>query len=96
MSRSEIAQSIDESTHGKVTHRQGDFNRKLGNRRVPKSHTTSIFTAVYILERRRKFTQLVGQKCSFEAAGLPELMPQPDHADRPQPSRLHLPGRADR
>ena len=32
MSRSELAQSIDESTQGKVTHRQGDFNRKLGNK----------------------------------------------------------------
>ena len=30
MSRSELAQSIDESTQGKVTHRQCDFNRKLG------------------------------------------------------------------
>jgi hypothetical protein len=30
MSRSEIAQSIDESTQGKVTHQLGDFNRKLG------------------------------------------------------------------
>lgn len=54
MSRSEMAQSIDESTQGKVTHRQGDFNWKLGNRRVPKSQTNSIFTIVYTIERRGK------------------------------------------
>ncbi len=36
MSRREMAQSIGESTHGKVTHWQADFNRKLGCMRVSK------------------------------------------------------------
>jgi hypothetical protein len=63
MSRIEIAQSIDESTQSKLTHREGDFNWKLGKRRAPKYQTTSIFTAVYNPGRRRKSTQIVGQKC---------------------------------
>jgi hypothetical protein len=94
MSRSELAQSIGESTLGKVTHRQGDFNRKLGNKRVPESTINPIFTTVYTIAKRGKLIRLVGRSALW-AAGFPELMPQLDRSDRPQPSTLHLPGRAD-
>ena len=59
MSRSEIAQSIDESTQGKVTHRQGDFNRKLGSDETLEWYINTVITIVYIrveqcfLEARR-------------------------------------------
>ena len=46
MSRSELAQSIDESTQGKVTHWQGDFNRKLGGEGM---HTLNISILITIL-----------------------------------------------
>ena len=47
MSRSELAQSIDESTQGKVTHRQGDFNRKLGGEEVLEWCINPLITIVY-------------------------------------------------
>ena len=47
MSRSELAQSIDESTQGKVTHRQGDFNRKLGNKGAFEMQIKTLITAAY-------------------------------------------------
>jgi len=60
MSCSEIAQSIYESTQGKVTHRQGDFNWKLGSEAVRKL-TITLFTAtIYIEGRRRNPSSLQG------------------------------------
>jgi hypothetical protein len=47
MSRSELAQSIDVSTQGKVTHRQGDFNRKLGGDEVLEWCINTVITIVY-------------------------------------------------
>ena len=47
MSRSELAQSIDESTQGKVTHRQGDFNRKLGSDEASNGTINTLITIVY-------------------------------------------------
>lgn len=47
MSRSELAQSIDESTQGKVTHRQGDFNRKLGNEGAFEMEIKTLITLAY-------------------------------------------------
>ena len=48
MSRSELAQSIDESTQRKVTHRQGDFNRKLGSDEALELYINTVITIVYI------------------------------------------------
>jgi hypothetical protein len=50
MSRSELAQSIDESTQGKVTHRQGDFNRKLGNEGAVERQIKTLITLAYSRE----------------------------------------------
>jgi len=47
MSRSELAQSIDESTQGKVPHRQGDFNRKLRGGGVLEWSIKTVITIVY-------------------------------------------------
>jgi hypothetical protein len=47
MSRSELAQSIDESTQSKVTHRQGDFNRKLGSGGVFEWSIRTVITIGY-------------------------------------------------
>jgi len=47
MSRSELAQGISESTQGKVTHRQGDFNRKLGGDEAFESYINTLITIVY-------------------------------------------------
>jgi hypothetical protein len=47
MSRSELAQSIDGSTQGKVTHRRGDFNRKLGGGRVLEWSIKTVITIGY-------------------------------------------------
>ena len=50
MSRSELAQSIDESTLGKVTHRQCDFNRKLGSEGGFEMEIRTLFTLAYSRE----------------------------------------------
>jgi hypothetical protein len=50
MSRSELAQSIDESTQGKVTHRQGDFNRKLGSEGAFEMELKTLITLAYSRE----------------------------------------------
>ena len=50
MSRSELAQSIDESTLGKVTHRQGDFNRKLGSEGGFEMEIKTLITLAYSRE----------------------------------------------
>jgi hypothetical protein len=53
MSRSEIAQSIDESTQAKVTHQQGDFNRKLGSDEALEWYINAVITIVYIRVEQR-------------------------------------------
>ena len=63
MSRSELAQSIDESTQGKVTHRQGDFNRKLGNKGALEMQIKTLITAAY----SRRGNQITASGCFFEA-----------------------------
>ncbi len=63
MSRSELAQSIDESTQGKVTHRQGDFNRKLGSDKALKWYINTLLTIGYI----RMEGQLAAPSCFLEA-----------------------------
>lgn len=47
MSRSELAQSIGESTQGKVTHWLGDFNRKLGNEGAFEMEIKTLITSAY-------------------------------------------------
>ena len=54
MSRSELAQSIDESTLGKVTHRQGDFNRKLGSEAAFQMEIKTLVTLAYSQRRRSR------------------------------------------
>ena len=75
MSRSELAQSIDESTQGKVTHRQGDFNRKLGNKGAFEMQIKTLITAAY----SRKGNQITPSGCFFAAEM--SFMPQPGHLD---------------
>jgi hypothetical protein len=53
MSRSELAQSIDESTQRKVTHRQGDFNRKLGSDEALEWYIKAVITISYIRVEQR-------------------------------------------
>jgi hypothetical protein len=47
MSRSELAQSIGESTQRKVTHWLGDFNRKLGSDEASKLNINTLITICY-------------------------------------------------
>jgi hypothetical protein len=47
MSCSEVAQSIDESTHQKVAHRQADFNYKPDSIKVLNVNIRSIFSHIY-------------------------------------------------
>ncbi len=76
MSRSELAQSIDESTQGKVTHRQGDFNRKLGNKGRSKWQIKTLITLAYSREGEPDHSP---QDVSWKP-GCP-FMPQPGHLD---------------
>ena len=55
MSRSKLAQCIDESTQGKVTHRQGDFNRKLGRDEALEWHINTLITIVYTRTKQAHF-----------------------------------------
>ena len=55
MSRSELAQSIDESTQGKVTHRQGEFNRKLGRDAALEWHINTLLTVCYARTEQARF-----------------------------------------
>ena len=91
MSRSELAQSIDESTQRKVTHRQGDFNRKLGRDAALEWHINTLLTVCYARTEQARFRikLFLGHPIVFIAS-----TPQPDHVDRLRPNRLRPQGKA--
>jgi hypothetical protein len=91
MSRSEVAQSIDESTLGKVTHRHADFNRKLGNDEALEWYINTSITIVYIRVEQRCYRSklFLGSPGVFVASTL-----QRDRWDRQRPNRLRPQGKA--
>ena len=53
-----LAQGIDESTQAKLTHQQGDFNRKLGSDEALELYINTVITIAYIRVKQRCYPML--------------------------------------